>query len=75
MLTVNDRLVSVIDYLINFKQATEAVQLQQQHVLFQYAGQDMESMSAGGKILTRMGPANTLKLKNKLREIRAELIK
>jgi hypothetical protein len=34
----------------------------------------MEKMPAGGKLLSRIGHDNTVKLKIKLREIRAELV-
>ena len=71
----NDRLVEVMDYMINFKEVTEPVQLTQTHVLYQYADPDLEKMSAGGKLLTRIGPANASKVKDKLREIRSELVR
>lgn len=70
----NDRLIEVMDYMINFQEATEPVQLIQKHVLYQYADSDLEHMTAGGKFLTRLGHDNTGKLKQKLREIRAELV-
>jgi len=71
----NDRLIAVIDYMINFTERTGPIQLMQQHVLYQYFDPELESMSAGGKLLTRIGHDNTLKIKDKLREIRSELVK
>ena len=71
----NDRLIAVIDYMVNFTEVTGSVQLIQKHVLYQYVDPDMENMSAGGKLLTRIGPDNALKIKDKLREIRIELVK
>jgi hypothetical protein len=60
----NDRLVQVIDHL-----------LQAPEVMFQYADPNLESSSAGQKLLIRMGPANERIIKQKLREFRAEIVK
>lgn len=70
----NDRLIAVLDYLIAFTAPTEPLRLVQQHVLYQYADPDLEKMSAGGKLLTRIGNDNATKLKARLRELRAALV-
>ena len=44
-------------------------------VLYEFAAPDLETRSAGQKMLLRMGPDNAARVKAKLREIRAELVK
>ena len=41
--------------------------------MYQYADPKLESLSAGQKLLLRMGPANEAVVKAKLRELRAVL--
>ena len=43
--------------------------------MYEYADPDLESRSAGQKLLIRMGPANARIIKAKLREFRAEIVK
>jgi len=69
----NDRLVQVIDHLLATPAAPPGLRLVQPNVLFQYADPELESLSAGQKILLRMGPDNAAMVKNKLREIRVEV--
>jgi hypothetical protein len=42
-------------------------------VLYQFADPELEGLSAGQKIMLRMGAENAAKVKAKLREIRREL--
>lgn len=69
----NDRLVTVIDHLLDAPELKGPVRLVQPNVMFQYADPALEAQSAGRKILMRMGRDNEAKIKNKLREIRREL--
>jgi hypothetical protein len=69
----NDRLVMVIDHLFEGPEIDGRVSLVQPHVFYQFADPDLESASAGHKILVRMGNENAAKIKVKLREIRREL--
>ena len=69
----NDRVVAAIDDMLAAPDLKEAPQLVQPKVWFQYADADLESRSAGQKILMRIGPANAEQVKAKLREIRSEL--
>jgi DUF3014 family protein len=50
------------------------VKLLRPRVLFEFAEPDLETRSAGQKILLRMGPENAARVKAKLREIRRELL-
>jgi hypothetical protein len=66
----NDRLVDVIDNLLATPVVTGPVKLVRPHVLYQYADPDLEALSAGQKILIRVGPENAEKLRSKLKELR-----
>jgi DUF3014 family protein len=71
----NDRLVEVIDHLLEAPEVSGPIQLTQPRVFWEYADKDLESRSAGQKLLIRMGPANARAIKAKLREFRAEIVK
>jgi hypothetical protein len=71
----NDRLVQVIDHLLQAPEVTGPIRLVQPKVMFQYADPSLENSSAGQKLLIRMGPANERIIKQKLREFRAEIVK
>lgn len=70
----NDRLVEVIDHLLAAPEVQEPVRLSQPKVLYEFADPKLEELSAGQKILVRMGSANAAKVKAKLREIRTALV-
>lgn len=71
----NDRLVEVIDLLLQTPEIAEPLQLTQPKVFYEYADAQLESRPAGQKLLLRMGPANARIIKAKLREFRAEIVK
>jgi hypothetical protein len=70
----NDRLVFVIDRLLETPDIKEPVKLVQPHVLYQFADPDLEARSAGQKILMRIGSKNEAVVKAKLRAIKQELV-
>ena len=70
----NDRLVEVIDHLLAAPEPQGPIELVQPKVFYQYADPKLEDLSAGQKLLVRMGSANERSLKAKLRELRAELV-
>ncbi|OHB33825.1 MAG: hypothetical protein A2X84_10570 [Desulfuromonadaceae bacterium GWC2_58_13] len=70
----NDRLVEVIDHLLETPEIVEPVRLERPGVLYRFADPDFENRSAGQKILLRIGNDNARKIKAKLGELRAELI-
>jgi len=70
----NDRLVEVIDHLLATPKVTEPVRLVQPSVFYKYADPRLESLSAGQKILIRIGNGNAAKLKAKLQELRDALV-
>jgi hypothetical protein len=71
----NDRLVEAIDDMLAAPELAAAPELVQPKVFYQYADPALESRSAGQKIMMRIGAANAEKVKAKLKEIRAELVK
>jgi hypothetical protein len=70
----NDRVVEVIDHLLEAPDLQPPVLLRQPRVLYEFADPKLESLSAGQKILLRMGLKNARKIKAKLREIREALV-
>ena len=70
----NDRLVEVIDNLLETPESAAPIQLEQPRVFYTYADAGLEGRSAGQKLLIRMGPANARIIKAKLRELRAEIV-
>lgn len=82
----NDRLIAVIDLLLDTPEVAYPLRLQlievkgpipsqRPWVRYEFADPELERLSAGQKILLRIGPANQGRLKRKLAEIRHELIK
>ena len=70
----NDRLVEVIDHLLEAPEVPAPIALVQPKVFYEYADASLEARSAGQKLLVRMGPANARIIKAKLKEFRAEII-
>lgn len=58
----NDRLVTVIDHLLETPNPTDPIQFKQPVILYTYANYDLEKLSAGQKILLRMGQEQRLKV-------------
>lgn len=69
----NDRLIEVIDHLLSAPQVAGPVYLVQPKALYLYADPALEALSAGRKILLRIGPDQAAQLKTLLREYRLEL--
>jgi len=70
----NDRLIEVIDHLLATPDAHQPVKVLQHVVRYKYADPSLEKLSAGQKIMIRLGEDNAARIKEKLREIRRELI-
>ena len=69
----NDRLVEAIDNLLATPKVVYPLKLIQPNVLYQFQDPAVEALSAGQKILLRMGPDNAARIKAKLAKIRSEL--
>jgi hypothetical protein len=70
----NDRLMEAIDDLIDAPEPATPPELLRPRVLYEFADSDLETRSAGQKMLLRMGRENAAQVKGKLREIRRELV-
>ena len=69
----NDRLVAVIDHLLETPIPEEPPELVRPHVLFEYADPALEALSSGQKLLLRMGPENAMRTKQSLEALRARI--
>ena len=70
----NDRLVEVIDHLLEAPEPKGPLKLVSPKVLYQFADPELERLSYGQKVLIRVGPENAARLKAKLKEIRAAVV-
>jgi hypothetical protein len=70
----NDRLIEAIDDMLAAPEIDAPIKLLRPKVLYEFADPDLETRSAGQKILLRMGAANAVQVKAKLRAIRREII-
>ncbi len=66
----NDRLVEVIDHLLETPEVEGPIRLVRPHVFYQYADPELEALSAGQKTLLRMGSAHAAEIKAMLRSLR-----
>lgn len=71
----NDRLIDVIDHLLDSPDTGGRISLVRPHVLFLFADPELEALSAGQKVMLRIGPRNAARVKAKLRELRKGLIR
>jgi Protein of unknown function (DUF3014) len=70
----NDRLIEAIDNALGAPNISTPIALTQPRVMHQFADAKLESLSAGQKIMLRMGSANEARVKAKLNEVRAALV-
>jgi hypothetical protein len=66
----NDRLVEVIDDMLRAPEVEGLIQLTQPKVFYEFADPRLEGLSAGQKLMIRIGPANEAIAKAKLRDLR-----
>jgi len=69
----NDRLVEVIDHLLAAPDVQGPVELVRFGQYYEFADPELEELSAGRKLLVRMGPENAAVIKGKLQEFRREI--
>jgi hypothetical protein len=69
----NDRVFEVIDNLLAAPEIKVPITLTQPKVLYEFADPALRDLSAGQKILVRMGPENEARVKAKLRELKRAL--
>lgn len=69
----NDRLVAVIDHVVAAPEPGGPIQLVQPKIRYRFADARLEALSAGQKVMIRMGKENAGRIKARLREIRTLL--
>ena len=69
----NSRLVEVIDELLATPEVEEPYELMKPEAVYMFVDEDLEALSAGQKIMLRMGSENASRVKSKLSEIRQAL--
>ncbi|WP_455212737.1 DUF3014 domain-containing protein [Kaarinaea lacus] len=69
----NDRLVEVIDHLLATPDVLVPIELVRPSVFYKFADPQLEALSAGQKIMIRIGYDNAFRVKAKLKELRQEL--
>lgn len=70
----NDRLLEAIDDLVAAPELAAPPELMRPKVLYEFVDPELETRSAGQKIMMRMGAENAAKVKAKLRDIRREIL-
>jgi len=66
----NDRLVEVIDHLLETPEIDDPVSLVRPHVLYEFADPELESLSGGQKLLLRIGAEHRSRIKETLGDFR-----
>jgi len=69
----NDRLVVILDHLLATPVTVDEVTLLKPEAVYIYADESLEALSAGQKLLLRIGSANAAAILEKLEEIRSAL--
>jgi len=69
----NDRLIEVINHLLETPNVNGPIKLVRPKVFYKFADPDLEALSAGQKILIRIGLDNAFRVKAKLRVFRQVL--
>jgi len=69
----NDRLIEAIDDLLQAPQPGAAPRVESPAVMWRYADPDLEALSAGQKILLRLGPAQGKAVRAWLKDFRARI--
>lgn len=70
----NDRVIEVIDHLLATPEVDQPVILVQPNVLYEFANPALEALSAGQKLMIRIGPDHAIRVKQFLEEMRERLV-
>lgn len=69
----NDRLIEVIDDLLEAPDPKQPIAVTAPGVMYHFVDPDLEALSAGQKILVRIGPSNASAIKARLKLIRSAI--
>ena len=70
----HDRVIVAIDDLLASPSPAGSIELIQPKVLYRFADQGLQNLSAGQKIMIRIGPAHSMRIKQVLRRLRSQLL-
>lgn len=71
----NDRLVEIIDHLLATPRPREELKLVKPEAVYLFEDPDLEALSAGQKLLLRIGTRNAAVILGKLQELRAAIVR
>ncbi len=69
----NDRLVEVVDHLLETPAVEGPIELTRPHVLYEFADPELEALSGGQKLMLRLGPDNRRLVEARLRDLRSRI--
>ena len=69
----NDRVIEVIDHLLETPTPEQPIRLVSPHVLYEFADADLEALSSGQKLMLRIGDQHAAALRNVLIAFRARI--
>lgn len=69
----NERLIEVIDHVLAAPEVKQPIPLKRPHVFYLFADEKLERLSAGRKIMLRIGPENASRVRASLVELRSAL--
>ncbi|MGH8121060.1 MAG: DUF3014 domain-containing protein [Gammaproteobacteria bacterium] len=69
----NDRFVQVLDHVLAAPEIRVPIKLVRPKVFYQFADPELEALSAGQKLMIRIGPDNALRAKARIKELRQAL--
>lgn len=72
---LNDRVVAAIDDMLSAPEVSGNIRLVQPKIHYRFDDPLLESLSAGRKVMIRVGPENAVRLKKILRALRAEIVR
>lgn len=72
---LNDRVIAAIDDMLTAPEVSGPIRLVQPKVQYRFEDPLLESLSAGRKLMIRVGPENAARLKQVLRAVRGELVR
>lgn len=69
----NDRVIEVIDHLLETPTTEQPIRLVSPHVLYEFADAELEALSSGQKLMLRIGDQHAAALRNVLTAFRAQI--
>ncbi|MDO4683029.1 MAG: DUF3014 domain-containing protein [Lautropia sp.] len=71
----HDRVMMAIDDMLSAREPASPIELVQPKVLYRFEDPELEALSAGRKIMIRVGPDHAERLRNVLSRLKAEMVR